>query len=55
VSDAGFWRYVARPAAVEQVAAAGSTRLPEPAADFSQIQRAIGGYTSRPAVRAAVS
>jgi predicted transglutaminase-like cysteine proteinase len=36
VSDAGFWRYVARPAAVEQVAAAGSTRLPEPAADSAK-------------------
>ena len=31
VSDAGFWRYQARPATVEQVAAAPNTQLPEPA------------------------
>jgi len=31
VSDAGFWRYTARPATVEQVAAAPTAPLPEPA------------------------
>jgi predicted transglutaminase-like cysteine proteinase len=37
VSDAGFWRYVARPTTVEQVAAAaGTTHLPEPAADSAK-------------------
>jgi predicted transglutaminase-like cysteine proteinase len=36
VSDAGFWRYVARPAAVEQVASAPSLPLPEPAGAVSK-------------------
>ena len=36
VSDAGFWRYVARPAAVEQVAAVPNAPLPEPAGDSAK-------------------